>query len=231
MNGPRSVQAVFVPTAFPLTLGTPGGGTVTANGQAIGPNTYYPTSSIVQLQATPNSGWTFLNWQGSAASAANPFGLLMNQTQNVQAIFGTIVMTNIGGNGSVVMSATNPVPYGTILTNWAVPAPGNRFITWSGAVSGTNNPVTFTVTTATPTVGALFAPDSATGGQLKNPRKIGPDFVCDLYGTASRNYQILYSTNLVDWADLLILTNVTGTVSFTNTMGNASGYYRAMLLP
>jgi hypothetical protein len=231
MNGPRSVQAMFVPTAFPLTLGTPGGGSATANGQAINPNTYYPTGTVVQLQATPNSGWTFLNWQGSITGTANPFGLVMDQTQNVHAVFGTVVMTNIGGNGTVVMSSTNPVPYGTILTNWAAPAPGNRFVTWSGAVSGTNNPATFAVTTATPTVGALFALTSVTGGQLKNPRKIGADFVCDLDGTALRSYQILYSTNLVDWSDLVIVTNITGTATFTNTIENARRYYRALLLP
>ncbi len=231
MDGLRSVQAVFVPTAYPLTLSTPGGGTVLANDLVIGANTYYPTSSVVQLQATPSNGWTFLSWLGSAASTANPFGLTMTQTQNVQAIFGTVVLTNIGGSGSVVMSATNPMPYGTTLTNWAVPASGYRFVTWSGAVSGTNSPATFAVTTAAPTVGALFAPLPATGGQLKNSRKIGSDFVCDLEGAASRNYQIRHSTNLVDWSDLLVLTNQTGTVSFTNAIEGNRRYYRAMLLP
>ena len=194
MNGPRAVQAVFVPTAYPLTLGTSGGGTVTANGQTIAANTYYPTSSVVSLQATPASGWSFTRWQGTASSTANPFNLTMTQTQNVQAIFGTVVSTNISGSGSVVMSSTNPVPFGTILTNTAIPLPGYYFVSWSGALSGTNNPATFTVNTATPTVGALFAPSSSltinrqpTNATvvLSNPA----GFSVDASGTAPLTYQ------------------------------------------
>ena len=157
MNASKSVQAVFVPSAYPLTLTTPGGGSVTANGSTIAANTYYPTSSIVSLQATPSSGWSFIRWQGTSSSTSNPFNLSMTQTQNVQAVFGTVVATNISGSGSVVMSETNPVPFGTVLTNTAVPGPGYYFVTWTGALSGTNNPATFTVNTATPSVGALFA--------------------------------------------------------------------------
>ncbi len=162
MNGPRSVQAVFVPTAYPLSLGTAGGGSVTANGLSIAANTYYPTGSVVQLQATANSGWSFLGWQGTAPGTANPLSLTMTQTQNVQAIFGTVVSTNIAGSGSIVMGATNPVPYGTLLTLTAVPVPGYRFVTWSGAVSGINNPTALAVTNTGLSVGALFTPVSCT---------------------------------------------------------------------
>ena len=157
MDGPKNVQAVFVPTAYPLTISTLGGGSVTANTQSIAPNTYYPTGSVVSLDATAASGWTFLNWQGTASGTDNPFNIAMTQTQIVQAIFGTTVSTNVAGSGSISMSATNPVPYGSILTNTAMPALGYYFVSWSGAVSGTNNPISFTVTSATPTVGALFA--------------------------------------------------------------------------
>ena len=161
MNGPRMVQAVFIPTAYPLTISTPGGGSLTANGQSISPNTYYPTGSVVSLAASADSGWGFLRWQGTASSTANPFNLSMMQTQNVQAIFGTVVATNISGAGSVVMSETNPVAFGTTLTTTAIPSPGYYFVTWTGAVSGTNSLTSFTVTTATPTVGALFAASPA----------------------------------------------------------------------
>lgn len=157
MNSPKSVQAVFIPTAYPLTVIAPGGGSRTANGLNIPPNTYYPTGSVVSLEATPDAGWSFLRWEGTAAGTANPFNVTMNQTQMVQVIFGTVVSTNTLGNGRIVLSTSNPVPYGTSLTNTAVPDPGYYFVTWTGTVSGTNNPTSFTVTAATPSVGALFA--------------------------------------------------------------------------
>ena len=157
MNGPRSVQAVFVQNAFPLTLTTPGGGSVTANGSVISPATFYPTGSVVSIAATASNGWSFLGWQGNASGTNNPLNVIMNQTNIIQAIFGTVVATNFLGGG-IVMSLPNPVPYGTSLTVSAVPNPGNYFVTWFGNVSGTNAPARITVTSATPSITALFAP-------------------------------------------------------------------------
>jgi len=162
MNGPRNVQAVFVPTAYPLTLSSPGGGKATANGLIISPATYYPTGSVVTLAATASNGWSFVAWQGSTNSTSNPLNVTISQTNNIQAIFGTIVGTNAIG-GSIVLSQPNPVPYGTILTASSVPNPGNYFVTWSGAVSGTNTPTTITVMNTTPTINALFT--SLPGGK------------------------------------------------------------------
>lgn len=161
MNGPRSVQAVFTQTAYPLTLSTPGGGSVTANGQTIAPATYYPTGSVVSLAATPASGWSFVRWQGTTNSTSNPLNITITQSNNIQAVFATVVGTNIAGNGTVVFSPTNPVVFGTTVTATAYPAVGHYFVTWSQAASGTNNPTTFLVASATPTVGALFAASPA----------------------------------------------------------------------
>ena len=157
MNGPRNVQAVFVPTAYPLTVSTPGGGSVTVNGQVIAPATYYPTGSVVTLSATASNGWSFVGWQGDASGTNNPLNLMINQPNNIQAIFGTAVGTNAVGGGSIVLSQPNPVSFGTLLAASAVPNAGNYFVTWSGAASGTNAPTTIAVTNANPTIGALFA--------------------------------------------------------------------------
>jgi hypothetical protein len=156
MNGPRNVQAVFVPTAYPLTLSSPGGGKATVNGSVISPATYYPTGSVVTLAATASNGWSFVGWQGSTNSTSNPLSLVINQTNNIEAIFGTIVATNALGGGSIVLSQPNPIPYGTVLTASAVPNYGSFFVTWSGAASGTNAPTTVTVTKTNPIINALF---------------------------------------------------------------------------
>jgi hypothetical protein len=157
MNGPRSVQAVFVQNAFPFTLGTPGGGMVTANGQAIGGATYYTNGSVVSLVAMPSNGWSFLGWQGSVGGTNNPLNLTVNQANNIQAIFGTLVGTSATG-GSILLNASNPVPYGTLLTVSAQPNPGNYFVEWMGNASGATTPIQVTVQDATPSYGALFAP-------------------------------------------------------------------------
>ena len=70
MNGQRNVTAVFAQTTVPLTVSTPGGGVVMANGQVLSSQTYYPTGSVVSLTATPHGGWSFLGWQGTTSSAA-----------------------------------------------------------------------------------------------------------------------------------------------------------------
>ena len=157
MNGPRNVQAVFVPTAYPLTISTPGGGNVTANGQVISPATFYPTGSVVSVAATASNGWSFLGWQGDASGTNNPLSVTMNQTNNLQAIFGTVVGSNTAGGGGIVLNLPNPIAYGTALIASAVPDAGKYLVTWSGAASGTNTPATVTVTTANPTVSALFS--------------------------------------------------------------------------
>jgi hypothetical protein len=155
MNGPRSVQAVFAQTSFPLTANTPGGGSVTVNGQVI-PLTFYPVGTVVSLAATPTPGWVFLGWQGDASGTNNPLSVTVNQTNNIQAIFGTVVATNTVGGGGIVLSQSNPIPFGTTLTASAVPDAGKYFVTWSGAASGTNAPTSIAVTNANPTISALF---------------------------------------------------------------------------
>lgn len=86
MNGPRNVEAVFVPTTYPLTIGAPGGGSVTADGFSISPATYHPTGSVVTLTATASNGWTFMGWQGTASGMNNPLYLTIDQTNSIQAI-------------------------------------------------------------------------------------------------------------------------------------------------
>ena len=155
MNGPRSVQAVFMDT-YPVTVSTPGGGSVTVNGQVPAPGTFYPAGSVLSLAATAGNGWSFLGWQGDASGANNSLSLTVNQTNNIQAIFGTVVNTNTLGGGVIVFNEPNPIPFGTILTASAVPNAGKYLVAWGGAASGVNNPTMITVTNANPAVSALF---------------------------------------------------------------------------
>ena len=109
------------------------------------------------LTVTASNGWSFLGWQGDASGTTNPLSVTVNGTNNIQAVFGTVVNTNPVGGGSIVLGEPNPVPYGKLLTVSAIPNAGQYFLAWSGAASGTNEPTTITVTNANPTVNALFS--------------------------------------------------------------------------
>jgi len=157
MNGPRNVQAVFVPTHYPLTATSPGGGTILADGQSIVSPAYFPIGNVVSLTATPSNGWVFLGWQGDVSGTNNPANVTLSGARNVQAIFGTSVSTNAVGGGGIILNLPNPVAYGKALTASAVPNNGKYFVTWSGtAITGTTSPIPFSVTSSNPTVNALF---------------------------------------------------------------------------
>jgi hypothetical protein len=69
-------------------------------------------------------------------------------------------------------------------------------------------------------------------GVFQSPRFPGTNFVCDLLGVAGRNYTIQWSTNLFNWNDLVTLSNLTGTISFTNLPASSDAlFYRTRLQP
>jgi hypothetical protein len=69
-------------------------------------------------------------------------------------------------------------------------------------------------------------------GLFQTPRLSGGQFVCDLAGAQGRNYAVQWSTNLSSWIDLLVVSNSSGTVTFTNTTaGRMATFYRTRLLP
>jgi hypothetical protein len=67
---------------------------------------------------------------------------------------------------------------------------------------------------------------------LSSPRRMGGTFQCTLTGTQGQLYEILASTNLVNWTSLCILTNSTGTTNFTDSSaGFTRRFYRGHLWP
>ena len=86
----------------------------------------------------------------------------MTRDRCMEAVFGTGLSNTVAGGGSVVVEpVAGFYPHGTVARITAVPGPGNYFALWGNAASGTNNPLSFTVTNANPSVSALFAPLNA----------------------------------------------------------------------
>ena len=151
----------------------------------------------------------------------------MNQTQLLQAVFATLVTTNVLGNGSITMSQANPVPFGTALTNTAVPLPGNYFVVWTGAASGTSNPVVLTVTNASPTIGAIFA--TLPSPTVKISIESGYPMLT-IGGLPGQTYSVQSTTNLGVSQTWVVLTNLVLSSPFQNWLDTSQPvhqrYYR-----
>jgi hypothetical protein len=161
------VSIVILPT---LTGLTDGGGSV-----AIAPPTgdYY-SNSLAVVAATPAPGWTLLQWLGDATGTNPVVSLSMTRNKTVRAVFGTTLNTTVVGSGSIVSSPVSPWhPYGSQVRLTAVPVTGNYLVLWANAAAGeTNNPLTFAVANANPTVTAVFA---SFGGTKTNALTVIPD--------------------------------------------------------
>jgi hypothetical protein len=145
------VELVIVST---MTASTDGGGTITIDP----PSGAYSSNGTATLVANPLPGWTFLQWLGDAVGTNPVVNVEMSENRCVQAIFGTPLNTSVVGSGTLATGpASTLYPYGTQVRLSALPQPASYLALWGNAASGTNNPLTFTVTNASPTVTAVFA--------------------------------------------------------------------------
>ena len=146
MNGNKNITANFSNSMIPqysITL-TSTNGTV-----AKSPNqTLYDSNSLVQLTATPNTGYTFTGWSGGATGSSNPVNVTMNGNKNITANFAikqySITLTS--ANGTV---AKNPnlslYDSNTVVALTATPNAVFTFSSWGGDASGTTNTASVTM--------------------------------------------------------------------------------------
>ena len=161
------VSIVILPTLAGLT---DGGGSVAIEP----PAGAYFSNALAMVTATAAPGWTFLQWLGDAAGTSPVVSLNMTRNKTVRAVFGTMLSTAVVGSGSIVSSPVSPwYPYGTQVRLTAVPVTGSYLAFWANSATGqTNNPLTFTITNANPTVTAVFA---SLGGTKTNALTVIPD--------------------------------------------------------
>jgi hypothetical protein len=128
----------------------------------------YVSGTVVTLTATPNAGYAFGSWSGSATGAANPVSVTMNGNKNVTANFTPIpsytVTASAGANGSVSPAGTVTTFVGTSRTFTMSPAAGylvNSVIV-DGASAGSVAAYTFpSTTTGTHTLSVTFKKDAS----------------------------------------------------------------------
>jgi|GEM_PF-608320 len=176
MTADRSVTATYVPITYTLsaTASPTAGGTVTGSGT-------FNAGATATLTATPSAGYVFSGWSGAATGTANPVTITMTASSSVVASFTAVPVTysltaTASPTAGGTIAGTGTYSAGATASLTATPAAGYVFSGWSGAVTGTSNPVAvlmtsnrtvtanFTVVPVTYTLTATASP--AVGGTI-----------------------------------------------------------------
>lgn len=147
ITGDNVVTATFTQDTYDLTINKVGSGTVDKE-----PNKpSYPYGDVVTLTATADPGWSFDSWSGDLSGNDNPDTITMTSDRVVTATFTqdtySLAINKEGtGTGSVDVEPNLPgYLYGQVVTLTATADPDSRFDSWSGDLSGNDNPATLTI--------------------------------------------------------------------------------------
>lgn len=177
-TAPLSLVANFtqngVGPSITTTAAPTNGGTVSGGGT-------YQSGQIAPVTATPASGWEFGTWTdeyGAIVSFSSSFSYPVYQSRNYVAHFTPILSQNYtlsmtAVNGTAIRSP-NQTAYApnSQVTVTATPASGYLFTGWSGDASGSQNPLTVTMT-GNKAVTANFSAVPASTYTLTLPARTG----------------------------------------------------------
>src|SRR5204862_254327 len=155
----HTISATSAINTYTLEVTVVGSGSVAKNRDQAS----YDHGSTVELTATPATGWHFAGWSGAATGTTNPVSVTMDGDKTVTATFAIdtsgLAVTAVG-SGSVAKSRDQAsYDHGSTVQLTATPATGWHFAGWSGAATGTTNPVSVTMD-GDKTVTATFAIDT-----------------------------------------------------------------------
>jgi len=134
MDKDKTVTANFVEegvTYYTLTMAVTGSGTTTP---AVGDH-LYPADEVVDITATPDAGWEFVDWTGDVAEPDSATTIVtMDADKTITANFSVLkvsyVLTMNAEGGGAVTPESGTYPEGDI-TITATSASGWRFAGWS----------------------------------------------------------------------------------------------------
>ena len=175
MDGDKNITANFAINTYSLSVNATNG-TVSKNPD----QSTYGHGTTVELTATPNTGYNFVNWSGDASGSANPLTITMDGNKNITANFdiNTYTLTTSATNGTINRNPDQAsYAYGTSVQLTAVPNTGYHFVSWSGHAGGSENPLTITMDgdkniTANFAINTYTLTTNATNGTVsKNPNQ------------------------------------------------------------
>jgi len=105
----------------------------------------FDCGSNVDIEAIADPGWVFSHWSGSISGSENQTSFDIHYDMTINAHFERIEyslsVSSIGsGSGIIDVFPIGPYYYLDEVTIWANASSGSSFISWSGDVSGSNNP-------------------------------------------------------------------------------------------
>jgi uncharacterized repeat protein (TIGR02543 family) len=154
------VTANFTTQNYDLTMAVSpsGGGTTTPAGGTVS----HPAYEVVNITATPATGYAFDHWTSEVASASSASTTVtVTAAKTVTAVFlavnHTLTMAANPSGGGTTDPAVGGHTYleGTVVYLTATPNIGYVFSNWTGGVTGTTNPTSVTMS-ADKTVTANF---------------------------------------------------------------------------
>jgi len=233
MNRNKTVRAIF---GTGLSTTVAGNGAITL----IPAGGVYPFGTVVRLYAVPQTGNYFAVWGNAASGSSNPLSLsLTNSNPTVSSLFtslsaGQFALTVLSDGFGQVMVApqTNRYNSGATVTLTSVPNAGQQFISWSGDAAGTNSPLVVLMNQSR-IITASFTrrPSLSVASGLDGLTEQG--FRLTLTGEFGGHFRVDGSTDLLDWFELLTLTNTYGSTQFTD--GSATNlplrFYRGVTVP
>jgi NOL1/NOP2/fmu family ribosome biogenesis protein len=112
----------------------------------------YEHGTVVELTANPAEGWKFVEWKGNITGTDNPAQITVDDPKEVTAVFekkNYALTVNTSGEGAVseevVQQKSTDYEYGTVVKLTANAAKGWKFVEWSEAKTGTENPMEITI--------------------------------------------------------------------------------------
>jgi uncharacterized protein (TIGR02145 family) len=125
----------------------------------------YDENTPVLIQAIPSEGWRFAGWNGDITGTDSPQTIRMTRNYSITASFekrNYELTINTQGEGSVLEEVVTgrEYPFQTTVRLSAQPTQGWQFDSWSGDLTGSENPQNLTINEAK-TVTATFVQNTA----------------------------------------------------------------------
>ncbi len=175
IDGPKTVTATFLRTFKFTTIVNPeGAGTITPDSGR------YVRDVSFEVEAVPEPGWEFTNWEGDFTGSVNPFDLTMNGNKTLVANFerkAFVLTTDVAGNGQVLTNLISGSEdedgflFESEIELTAVPAENWNFVRWEGDIESAENPITVSMDQDISLV-AVFSIFDGGDGSAENPYQL-----------------------------------------------------------